>query len=103
MKYISSINLYGKIDLQELKASCSVSALPEKNKVLEYLKKEKLISAYTTEKVFDLFKGKKTNIAVVAYNDETYYWDDRDVYYFENYNLKLNDDFIQHVLNRCNT
>ena len=33
-----------------------------------------------------------------AHSDGVYQWYEDEIYHFEKYNLKLNDDFIQHVL-----
>lgn len=100
MKSISDIKLYGNVDLSKLKESCSDIAITEKHEILDYLKNNSFASSCATEKVVDCFENKKTDIQMVAYHDDEYYWDDRDIYHFEKYNLKLNEDFIQHVLNR---
>ena len=48
----------------------------------------------------DEITGKDVNLSVEGYEDDAYYWDTRYIYHFEKYNLKLNDDFISHVLAR---
>lgn len=83
----------------ELETATSSKELPEKKKVLEYLKSfEKC--AYTTQPVIDGFTGEKLDCIDDARSDGVYRWYESEIYHFEKYNLKLNDDFIQHVLNR---
>lgn len=73
--------------------------IPEKERVLAYLKGfEKC--AYTSQPVIDLFTGEKQNFIADARTDGVYTWYDHEIYHFEKYNLKLNDDFIQRVLSR---
>lgn len=97
---IAKVKLYGKVDVEDLKYNLSDSSHLSKSLILKYLKKDKFISSCTTEKVFDFIKKEETNIPMVSYHDDQYYWDDRHIYYFEKYNLKLNDDFVQHVLSQ---
>jgi hypothetical protein len=33
------------------------------------------------------------------YTDGIYEWDDEEIYHFEHYNMKLDDEFIKHILN----
>lgn len=100
MMFITDIKLYDKVNTDELKSNLSKSEHPDKQLILEYLKNKSFISSCTSEKVMDYVNNKKTDIQIVAYHDDKYYWDDRFIYHFEKYNLKLNDDFINHVLNR---
>ena len=78
-----------------------VSAVPEKiehkNTILKYLRSfnEDCVSA---GKVFDEIENKQVDIALISYTDGEFYWNEADIYYFENYDLKLEDDFVQKVL-----
>ena len=99
MNTISKNKLYEKkIDLQLLKDTCSTVESVHKHTIISYLKNSKRASSCTTERVYDYFEDHFVEIPIVAYHDDKYYWDDRDIYYFEKYNMKLNDDFINHVL-----
>ena len=99
MELISDIKFYDKkIDLQTLKNNCSNAENPYKVNILKYLKDSKNRSSCTTDKVYDYFSNRFVNIPIVAYHDDSFYWDDRDIYYFEKYNLKLTEEFVNHVL-----
>ena len=99
MKTISNVKLYDKsIDIQYVNDNCSTVEEPYKKTMLEYLKNTERRSSCTTEKVYDYFEKKYVDIPIVAYHDEFFYWDDRDIYYFEEYNLKLAEEFVNHVL-----
>lgn len=100
MERITPVWLYSKVNVEELKDNLSKTECKYKQIILEYLKNLNFRTAYTTERVFDFVKNKETDIPMVAYEDEKYYWDDREIYYFEKYNLKLNDNFIQYVIKK---
>lgn len=78
---------------------CSDSAIENKERIIAYLRNAP-ISAYTSAQVFDIVSGEMLPISDNARSDGTYTWYESEIYHFEKYNLKLNDDFIQHVLNR---
>lgn len=69
----------------------------EKKKLLEYLKKFKA-SMFTSAPVVDVFTGSVVADADNGYSDGRYTWYKSEVYYFEKYNLKLNDNFVRYVL-----
>lgn len=98
MLFILKQNL-DDISKEELEAITSNKEIPEKHKVLEYLKSFGK-TAYTTARVVDLFTGEEQTFIDDARSDGVYTWYDSEIYHFEKYNLKLNDDFIEHVLNR---
>lgn len=97
---ITNANLYNVKNSDELKSYFDKLENPNKKKILSYLKNSSFESSCTTEKVFDYVEKKITDIPMVSYCDNKFYWDDREIYYFEKYNLKLNDDFIEYVLKR---
>ena len=68
----------------------------DKDKVLNYLKKFKA-SLFTSEPVIDVFTGKKVADADNGYTDGKYTWFESEVHYFEHYDLKLNEDFLESV------
>ena len=98
MRYIINQDL-DDISETELNAITGNEEIPEKQKVLNYLKSfEK--SAYTSAPVFDAFTKENLDVIDDAYSDGVYTWYESEIYHFEKYNLKLNDNFIQYVLNR---
>ena len=46
----------------------------------------------------DFFTDNWTFIENLDYESGDYYWNTSDIYHFEKYDLKLNDDFVQYVL-----
>ena len=68
---------------------------PIKNKeeVLEYLKKGKIV-AYAPGRVKDVVSGKYIDGDLCCYTDGTYEWRSDTIYYFDKYNLRLDEEFI---------
>lgn len=75
-------------------------SLPIHTKTLieDYFKKYSEPSACVPSYIFDPIMGKETNILENEYTDGTYTWFESWKYYFIKYDLKLNDDFVQYVL-----
>ena len=57
-------------------------------------------SAYTTAPVYDRITGEVVRESDDQITDGTYIWYESWIYHFEKYDLKLNDDFIEYVLDR---
>ena len=71
----------------------------EKNTVLNYLKERGEEYAVLTCGAMDYISDKPLNgISVKSFTDGNYLWSNEEIYHFEKYDLKLNDDFIQYVL-----
>ena len=77
--------------------------LPEKEKVLSFFEKYKdeyiAVTCFATNHITGKPIG---NSSILSYNDGVYCWTNEEIYLFDKYNLKLNDDFIQYVLNKVN-
>lgn len=72
--------------------------IDDKEEILFYLKSFKPRYA-TSAFVYDEIKHKTIEgIYDVGYDDGTYYWDGKDIYHLENYNMPLNSEFIKYVL-----
>lgn len=84
---------------KEFEKNTSETAIPCKEKILGYMKKFDPC-AFTTQPVYDRITGEKVVKADNEHSDGEYSWYESDIYHFEKYNLKLNDDFIQHVLSK---
>lgn len=98
MRHLLKMSL-SKTSAAELKAMTSNEEIPDKYKVLDYLKSFGKY-AYTTQHAIDMVTGEKLDFINDLRTDGVYSWSDSEIYHFEKYNLKLNEDFIQHVLNR---
>ena len=70
-----------------------------KLKILNFFKNHQPLT-YSGSYVQDIVTNSKTNIPFRMYQEkDLFYWNDYHIYYFEHYDLKLNDDFIEYVLN----
>lgn len=71
-----------------------------KNDILNYFKKHNDVKSIVTFKATDYITGEKSDELIKCFDDGTYSWTNEEIYHFEKYDLKLNDDFIKHVLKR---
>lgn len=98
MKAISNVREFtNNIDHKKIEELISDEEIPQKRKVLEYLKSFDPDCA-AGMLIQDEVIGKAVNACVEGYEDGQYFWDSRYIYHFEKYNLKLSEDFIKHVL-----
>lgn len=98
IKYITDFDI-DDVSPEELKKYCSEMPLMQKQKIVSYLKNAPLM-AFTSAPVRDVFTGENVRDADNARSDGTYQWYESEIYHFEKYNLKLNDDFIKYISNR---
>lgn len=96
MKYITKDEI-SEMKASELKNCFSVEPVSNKDKILSYMKNTPVVAA-TTALVTDYITKEQFYKANNAHSDGVYQWYEDEIYHFEKYNLKLNDDFIQHVL-----
>lgn len=99
MKKYAFIKDVRKLSNAQFLLVTSKHPIPEKEKILAYMKQFPC-SAFTSEPVFDRYTGDKVVEADNQRTDGEYIWYESWIYYFDKYNLKLNDDFIEYVLNR---
>lgn len=96
MKYAINSNLR-KLSKADFLKLCTPKNIPNKNKILEYLKS--FDAEYCSAAlVYDVVTGKETQTDELGFTDGEYTWYSSWIYHFEKYNLKLNDDFIEHIL-----
>lgn len=74
--------------------------IKEKEKVLKYMKSCK-ISSVAPAIVTDLIEPKIKFAELYSMNDGTYGWRSDLIYYVEKYDMELPEEFIQHVLSKC--
>jgi hypothetical protein len=82
----------------DLRTLCKEIDVQKKNKI-EKVFKDLKPDAYSSSYIYDIISSKQTDIPILGYTIGEYEFDSRVVYYFEHYNLKLRDDFINFVLN----
>lgn len=83
-------------NIEELKR-LTRTEIQDKNKILKYLKSFDDV-AFTSAPAIDKFTSIQVLDADNAKTDTEYIWNYSDIYHFEKYDLKLSDDFINHVL-----
>lgn len=71
--------------------------MEKKADILTYLKKVNVMAAAPGYAI-DVFTGNRIQEPLYAYSDGEYIWRSDTIYYFDKYNLRLEDDFIEHVL-----
>ncbi|MGN1457589.1 MAG: hypothetical protein ACI4XP_06510 [Acutalibacteraceae bacterium] len=91
-----------KLTKEELTDNFSSEPISEKAKILEYMKSFSEPYAFTTQPVIDVFTNEELEYTDNEFFDGVYFWYKSEIYHFEKYNLKLNDDFIEYVLNKVN-
>lgn len=97
-KFIVSFNI-DKLNKEDILKLCTPNPIKEFDKVLSYLKNRQPAACGSIS-----FIDKIKNVVVYdsdnAFYDGEYTWYTPEIYYFEKYNLKLNDDFIEYVLSK---
>ena len=88
----------GRIPISEC---ISDFAVPEKNKLLLYLKHGR-IAAASSIKLKDVLTGEYIPGETLYYTDGEYAWRSDLCYYFEKYNFILPPEFISHALAKQN-
>lgn len=86
-----------KISKDKFKELISKTEITDKNTLLDYMRKTPE-TAFTSQPVYDKMTGDKVSDADNMHDDGEYYWFEEDIYHFEKYNIKLSDEFIDHVL-----
>ncbi len=99
MKFIRNKSV-NKLTEEEMKANFSAVEIDGKQEILKYMKSFSEPFAFTSQPVIDKFTNKEIENINNAFSDGEYTWYASEIYHFEKYNLKLNADFIEHVLNR---
>ena len=89
--------LYNDDKLPSINDMISQNPIAEKGRVLNYMKNGNKGSA-AAGVAMDIIKNIPIEAEFCCYNDGIYGWRSDTIYYFENYNLKLDEDFLKHVL-----
>lgn len=93
--------LIRKMSLENFYENTTQKEIENKLEILKYLKSFE-DWAFTSEPVYDIINGKKVADADNAKTDGIYTWYQSEIYHFENYNLRLNHEFIQYVIGNEN-
>lgn len=103
MAFISALN--NSIPKEVNTPLINVSDFPKtiKENILKYLLDRKYVVCASTKRVYDaISKSDVDRYCQVYYSDGEYEWNSSEIFYFEKYGLKLNDDFIERVLSQSN-
>lgn len=73
---------------------------PAKNDILNYFKQNNVANATVICPATDYITGKTLNNLIECFDDGNYMWTSEEIYHFEKYDLKLNDEFIEYVINK---
>lgn len=98
MKFITDYKQLGGDENKSVNNYLSSKPIEKKNIILDYLKNGK-DDGVRCSSVHDYINGGTLPETVHLFTDDEYCWDSEEIYHFENYNLELNNDFIQKVLN----
>ena len=82
-----------------LSEHCTTQPIDGKDEIVSYMKSGHK-EWFTTACVTDIVTGEETETPDNGFTDGKYLWYAAEIYHFEKYNLKLNDDFIAHVLSK---
>lgn len=76
-----------------------ISDIPvdNKEKVLNYLKNGK-DDGVCCSSIFDFVSSSSTGNTIHCYTDGEFSWDDEEIYHFEKYNIKLDEEFISKII-----
>lgn len=103
--FFIQVGKYKEIDngdeLPSLLDNITNEEIHEKQKVLSYMKCIRP-DAYAPASLTDCITGERMDIALYSCHDGIYHWRSDIIYYFEKYNLRLPDDFIQFAVERKN-
>lgn len=74
----------------------SEKEINRKKDIVDYLKRGTITSA-SPSGIYDVINGEKIDTELQMMNDGKYAWRSDLIYYVEKYNMKLPDDFINHI------
>ena len=75
------------------------SKIPQKNRVLCYLKTAETVSV-SPGVMTDVLTGKRTGLQLRCYSDGQFFWRSDVPYYVEKYDMALPEHFVEHILSQ---
>lgn len=93
------IEIYPRSQHPSLRGLIATTPYPLKDQVVNYLKKGSptIAGCYVPH---DAFTDKQIDTQFYGMTDGTYHWSNVLIYYVDKYNIKLPDDFINHILSK---
>ena len=69
--------------------------------LVAYMTQRKLVYGASTAKIKDYVTGERIyTVCKVLYRDDEYEWRSEEAYLVDKYDMKVSDDFIQHVMSK---
>lgn len=93
MKFITDYKELGGNQNISLLDHVEKEPIENKEKILDYLKRGK-DNGIRCSVIYDYVKDESLSETVKLFTDGEYNWDSEEIYHFEKYNIKLNEDFI---------
>ena len=91
--------VYKDNSLLSIKELIQENPIEGKEQILKYLRNGKK-GAYAPSKMIDVISGEVIPGELCCYSDGEYGWRSDTIYYFEKYNLKLEEEFIKSLKER---
>ena len=74
----------------------------QKEALLEYMKKREYVEWASTKKIRDIVTGNRVDtVCHIIYTDGQFEWTSVEIYMLEQYDLKISDEFVVHVLSKA--
>lgn len=96
MKFITDYKELGGNQNASLLDYLEKEPIDNKEKILDYLKTGK-DNGIRCSVVYDYVKDESMSETIKLFTDGEFNWDSEEIYHFEKYNLRLNEDFIKKV------
>lgn len=96
MKFITDYKELGGNQNASLLDYLEKEPIDNKEKTLDYLKNGK-DNGIRCSVVYDYVKDESMSETIKLFTDGEFNWDSEEIYHFEKYNLRLNEDFIKKV------
>lgn len=96
MKFITDYKELGGNQNASLLGYLEKEPIDNKEKTLDYLKNGK-DNGIRCSVVYDYVKDESMSETIKLFTDGEFNWDSEEIYHFEKYNLRLNEDFIKKV------
>lgn len=97
MRYIGYDELEKGQNFPKMKDSLENKAYPQKVDIIRFLQSGHIEFAQLSRSK-DVFSGEIIPFEVLVMSDGNYYWSNELVWYVDKYNLRLPEDFEQHIL-----
>ena len=97
MKFITHYKEFDEEETNSILDNISNIPIQGKSEIIEYLRKGE-DAGVCCSSVFDFVQNGSTGKTIHCYTDGEYFWDDKEIYHFEHYNLKLETEFVNKIL-----